>query len=179
MESSFCASVRPDCAERVEAQIVRMTSAPAAERIRAIVSMGGDGWEKRLIACPTPPSTREFQRRSRSPRTLPGKLRIRLGCEQRLGLARVVELHPDHPAGTVGIAVYQRGLLVEPVVYLDDFAGDGTEQPRHGFDRLDRSEHVVPGELRADFRQLHIDNVAQLALREISDADFDRSGRGR
>jgi|SRR5689334_1117049 len=99
-------------------------------------------------------------------------LPIRARIHQRVDLASIARLDANHPTGTVRIGVYQRGLLVEPIVDGDDFAGDRRKQLRDGFHGLDGPEHIVLVELRSDLRKLDVNDVAQLSLSIVGDADL-------
>src|SRR6185312_4670420 len=48
----------------------------------------------------------------------------------------------------------------------------------HRLHRLDRAERRVGGELRALLRKLEVDDVAELALRVVGDADREHAGVG-
>src|SRR5450759_5215357 len=103
---------------------------------------------------------------------MPDMLSVGVGLHQGIDLRRVARLDLDHPARAVGIGVHQRGLLVEPLVDRDDLARDWREQLGHRLHRFDRPEHIVLAEFRPDFRQLDVDNIAELALGVVGDADL-------
>ena len=88
-------------------------------------------------------------------------------------LASVRQAELDHPPIAVGRGVDQGRLLVEPIVDFDDFASERRIELRYGFHRFDGAEHVVFVETRPDLWQLDVDDVAELALRVVRDADRD------
>src|SRR5258706_6428423 len=104
--------------------------------------------------------------------SLSNLLRVRVGAEQPLQFFRVLALHLDHPTFAVGIAVHERRISLERLIGFDDRAGDRAVQLRHRLDRLDRAEDVVLLELRRRLGQLDEDDVAQLALCIVRDADL-------
>ena len=101
------------------------------------------------------------------------------GVEQRAGLAGLGELEHDHPAA-VRIGVDRLRLVLQRGVDLDDFAGDRRVQLRDRLDRFDGAERLALLERGADLRQLDVDDVAELLLRVVGDADLAAvAGRAR
>ena len=81
------------------------------------------------------------------------------------------ELHHDHPAVPVGIAVHRLGLLHQRGIDLHDLAGERREEIGDRLDRLHHAERLHPRDLGADLRELDEDDVAELLLGERRDAD--------
>ena len=77
----------------------------------------------------------------------------------------------DHPAVAVGLLFTSAGSASRRAVDLEHLAAHRRVELRHGLHRLDRAEDVVLLERRAHLRQLDEHDVAQLALREVGDAD--------
>src|ERR1041385_6632771 len=98
-------------------------------------------------------------------------LLVPLAGQQLLDVRRVLHLQLDHPPRAVGIAVHERRIAFERRVHFGDRAGHRRVQIRHGFHRLDRAEHVPPPERRAYLGEVDVDDVAELSLRVIGDAD--------
>ena len=71
-----------------------------------------------------------------------------------------------------GLLVDRFGVVLEGGVHLDDFAAHRREQLGHRLDRLDRAERLAGRDRAADVRQLHEDDVAELLLRVVGDADL-------
>src|ERR1044071_8864784 len=91
-----------------------------------------DEWRARTetgISCaracqqtPTRRSSRATEMLLRMPGLLSQMRRVGVGVEQRVFLLGVLEAELDHPPVAVRSGVFERGLLVEPVVHGDDFA---------------------------------------------------------
>src|SRR6266576_136178 len=103
---------------------------------------------------------------------LPDMLGVGVRLHQPIDLRRAAWPDLDHPARPIRIGVDQSRLLVEAFVDRHDLASDRREQLRHRFHGFDRAEHVVLAEFRSDFRQLDVNDVAELALRVVGDADL-------
>jgi hypothetical protein len=71
----------------------------------------------------------------------------------------------------MGIRVDPLGTLDQRAVDLGHFPAHRTEQLGHGFHGLDRAEDVALLQRPTDLRQLEVDDVAQLFLRILGDAD--------
>src|SRR6185437_5606666 len=72
-----------------------------------------------------------------------------------------------------GIAIHDRRLAIQSGIHFRDLTSERGEKLRNSLHRLDRPEHVVPREGRTNLRQLEIDDVAELALSVVGDADLD------
>ena len=72
----------------------------------------------------------------------------------------------------VGLGVDGLRLAREVGVHGDHFTGDRREQLRDGLHRLDRPEDLALRERPADGRQVHEDDVAELLLGVVGDADL-------
>src|SRR5439155_9322581 len=88
-----------------------------------------------------------------------------------LALVRQPDL--DHPAVAVRGAVHELGALDDLDVALEDLAGDRCVDVRGGLYRLYDPEARELPDGRALLRQLDEDDVPQLLLREVRDADGD------
>ena len=64
------------------------------------------------------------------------------------------------------------GMVLEGRVYLDHFAAHGRKELRDSLHRLDGPERLACRDRASRLRQLDIDDVAELFLGEIGDADF-------
>ena len=64
------------------------------------------------------------------------------------------------------------GLSLSAGVDLDDLACHRRVQLGHGLHRLDRAERLARFSVRADLRQLDVDDVAELLLGVVGDADL-------
>jgi hypothetical protein len=71
----------------------------------------------------------------------------------------------------VGVLVEEVGRLAEGVVDGRDDAGDRGVHVGDGLDGFDDADRLARGQLLADGRQLDEDDVAELVLGEIGDAD--------
>jgi hypothetical protein len=71
----------------------------------------------------------------------------------------------------VGVLVDELGLRGEVGVHLQDLARHRREQLGYGLDRLDRPELLARGQGPARLGQLEEDDVAELVLRIVGDAD--------
>jgi len=63
------------------------------------------------------------------------------------------------------------GRLRQAFVYLGDFARNRRVNVRHGFYRFDRAKRLALLDVRAHFRKIDINDVAQFLLRMVCDAD--------
>jgi hypothetical protein len=93
--------------------------------------------------------------------------------EQLIALGGIRELHLDHPPVAIGRIVHERGFLVELVVDRGDRARHRRVKLRDGLHGFDGAEDVVLLERRADLGQLDENDVTELALGVIGDADVD------
>ena len=80
------------------------------------------------------------------------------------------ELHLDHPALLVRVVVDPLRSVDELLVHLGDLARDRREQLAHRLGALHHAERLAAHDLRAHFRQLQINHVAELILGEAGDA---------
>src|SRR5688572_1744906 len=69
------------------------------------------------------------------------------------------------------LAVHVIGTILQRCVDFGDLATDRREQLRHRLDGFNRAEHLAGGHGRSDVRQLHVNDIAELLLREIGNAD--------
>src|SRR5206468_4110263 len=83
----------------------------------------------------------------------------------------VAHLDADQPRVSIRIVVDQLGAGDEVVVALGDFSGDGRIDVRGRLNRLDDAERLVLRDRIADLRQLDVNDLAELMLREVRDAD--------
>src|SRR5438132_14099216 len=148
----------------------RTSSEPSKDGERA-----GGLLAQSLPSCELPTSLLKLPELSRDPEwkeLLADRLLVILRLEQPRLLGCITHPDPDHPARSIRIRVHERGLLVEAGIHLGDLAADRTEQLGHGFHRLDRSEHVVLLEFRADRGKLDVHDVTELALGVVGYSDL-------
>ena len=72
----------------------------------------------------------------------------------------------------MGIRIDHLGVIAEGIVDGDDFPAHRGEELGCGLHRLDRSKRLTRRHVPADVGQLHVDDVAELVLRVIRDADL-------
>src|SRR5690606_23459508 len=96
---------------------------------------------------------------------------VGVGIEQRAELALVADAHLPQPAIAFGGLVDLAGLVGEGAVDLGHHAGHRCIHVRGRLDRLDHHRRVAPGKLAARLGQFDEDDVAELFLGEIGDAD--------
>jgi hypothetical protein len=92
-----------------------------------------------------------------------------VGGGEEVSLVRDAEL--DDPAVAVGVFVDLLGAVIEGLVDLDDLAADRGVDVRDGLDGLDGAEGVSGVEGGARFGELDEDDVAELILGVVGDAD--------
>src|ERR671919_2320618 len=90
---------------------------------------------------------------------------------QAVELRGLGDLDLAEPAGTFGVAVDQRRIVVQGIVRLDHPAADRRVDIACRLDALDNRHGGVLGDLAADLRQLDEHHVAQLLLGMVRDAD--------
>mmetsp|Transcript_4209 Transcript_4209/g.10926 ORF Transcript_4209/g.10926 Transcript_4209/m.10926 type:complete len:206 (-) Transcript_4209:117-734(-) len=93
------------------------------------------------------------------------------GIHELVQLARVGELDLRHPAVCLRRRVDQRRLVVERLVDLHDLTRHRRVDVARSLDRLDRAHRVILLDARAHLGQIDEDNVAQLLLRVVGDAN--------
>src|SRR5690349_20916714 len=98
---------------------------------------------------------------------------VGVSVEQLIEFTTIADAHGEDPALAEGILVDGLGLVVEQFVDLDDLAGNRRIDVRGGLHRLDHRHAGAGLYARADLRQLHVDQVAELALRMVGDAHAD------
>merc|ERR1740121_932686 len=81
------------------------------------------------------------------------------------------ELDLDEPAVGLRAAVDRGGLVGELAVDLDNLAIRGRVDLAHGLDALQGADRLLATESRALVRQIAVDDLAQLALGEVRDAE--------
>src|SRR5579862_881919 len=98
--------------------------------------------------------------------------RVVLGAQQTVAGSRWRGgLDLDHPPVAIRVCVDQGGLFVESRIDREHGAGDRRHEIGDRLHGLDGAEHLVRAQMRADFRQLHEHDVAQLTLRVVGDAN--------
>ena len=98
-------------------------------------------------------------------------LAVGRGVHQIADLDRDRRLDPDYPAVAVRVAVDRLRTIAQDLVHLEDIAGDGSEDLGDRLDRFDGPE-LHPGlDRRPDRGQIDVDNVAELSLCVVRDAD--------
>src|SRR5476651_375628 len=98
------------------------------------------------------------------------------GVEERAGFARDGQFDHDHPA-VMRVLVDRLRLVLERRVDLEDLAGDRRVEFGDRLHRFDRAEGLPLLHLRPDLGQLDIDDVAELLLGVVGDADAALVGR--
>jgi len=93
------------------------------------------------------------------------------GIHQILELRGIGDAQPDHPSLAVGIGVDESGIRIERAVGLDHLASHGSEELGDRLDRLDGAEGFHAAEGHAGLRKLDEDDIPQLALGIVGDAD--------
>src|SRR2546426_2798055 len=68
---------------------------------------------------------------------------VGLAVQQLLELPGVLGPDLDHPARAIRVAVHERGIAFERLVYLGHGPREGCVQLRDGLHRLDRAERVA------------------------------------
>jgi hypothetical protein len=107
------------------------------------------------------------------PRSMGSSARRRVGgaIHECLELLAVRHLHAHEPSVAEGILVDQVGPLLQRAVDRGHNTGDGREQIGHRLHGFDGAHRLHGGNTGAHFRQLHVDDVAQLAGGEVGDTD--------
>src|SRR5262245_5250910 len=105
--------------------------------------------------------------------SLADMLRVRIRAQQPLQFFGVRDLHFDHPALAVGIAVDECGILLEGLIRLENGPANRCVQLGDRFHRFDRSEDGFLRVARSALGQLHEHDVAQLALCVVGDPNLD------
>src|SRR5581483_6597953 len=88
-----------------------------------------------------------------------------------VALAGVAEAQLDHQTIGVRRRVDERRLLIQTVVHFDDLAAERRIELRDGLYGFDGAKDVMLAEIRADLRELDEDDVAELALGVVRNAD--------
>ena len=96
------------------------------------------------------------------------------GAEQGVVFGRVRHFDLHEPAFAVGVAVDDGGIGVHGLVEFHDLAAHRKERVAHGLHGLDRAENLACGERLAHGRNIDENDVAQLALGKVGDADNGR-----
>src|SRR5262249_43473146 len=91
--------------------------------------------------------------------------------QQAVDFARLADLDFDHPPVAVRRAVDQLRRVRQGLVDLRDLAGDRNVEFAESLHRFDLAESGVSFELLSHARQLDVNYVTQLLLREVRDAD--------
>src|SRR3989475_9677917 len=99
-------------------------------------------------------------------------LLVGLAVQQLLELPGVLGPELDHPARAIRVAVHERGIAFERLVYLGHGPREGCVQLRDGLHRLDRAERVATPEAGAHLGQVYVRDVPELALRVVGDPDL-------
>jgi hypothetical protein len=100
---------------------------------------------------------------------------VGVSVEQLIQLGAVACLHEKDPAVAIGVFVNGFGLVVEGFVDLDNFAGNRGLNVRSGLDRFDHSRTVTGFHCRTDLGKFNVNQVAELALRVVGDANTDQA----
>src|SRR6266852_7285756 len=96
---------------------------------------------------------------------------VRSGIHQRLEFRRIGEAHLHQPSGSVRVGIDLLRRVLQLAVGFDHFTGDWSVNVADSFYGFDRAQGFSRGDLRAGFRKLDENDVAQFMLRGISDAD--------
>ena len=94
-----------------------------------------------------------------------------LRVEERVFLRRVRQPNLDHPPFTIRVAVDDGRIGVDGGIHLDNLPGNGREEFGNCFHRLDGAEYVVGAVRGAALWELDKDDVTELVLRVVSNAD--------
>src|SRR5215813_3600518 len=99
------------------------------------------------------------------------KVFVFAGRQQAVNFARLADLDFDHPSVAVWRTVDQFRRVGQSLVDLRDLAGDWNVEFAESLHRFDLAESGVRFELLSYARQLDVNDVTQLLLREVRDAD--------
>src|SRR5690348_16149934 len=110
------------------------------------------------------------QRRTTKPSLTESRPVLR-GSEQFVLLTRISETELDHPSVGVRCGIHECWLLVEPIVDVHDLATERRVKLGDGLHGFDGAEHVVLSKTGSDLRKLDEDNVSELSLSVIGDAN--------
>src|SRR5256884_1777107 len=160
----------------------RVTKRSAGAREARTVDMDGRRWLLLTRGCATARAGARPPARGRRPASrswvrcqtasLRDVLLVRLAGEQLIDVRCVLHLQLDHPSRAVGIAVHERRIAFEGRVHFGDRARHRRVQLRHGLHRLDGAEYVPSPEGRAHLGEVDVDDVAELSLGVVGDADM-------
>ncbi len=86
-------------------------------------------------------------------------------------LGRIRHIEHRDPAFPIGIFIDQFGGILELFIYFDDLAADRAHDGGRGFRGFDFGDFLHRADFLPDLRQFDVDNVSQLVLCIIRDAD--------
>ena len=93
------------------------------------------------------------------------------GAEQMLEVVGIVDVNLEHPTGLVGVFIDLLGAFFERFVDFKDLARDWGEQVGDGFYGFDCAKSLPFFKVFTYFGQFDEDDISQLRLGKISDAD--------